>query len=391
MHLLSHAKNKVKKLIGRDTGNGQTTPRTADWNTKFDTQLRQGPVKLYYWPAPSNPYQTLFYGASTDRFRAVAGTLEDALDGLRSKSGRHICFHLHWLSQLFAGADTDDTRRNVEKFLGNLRIFCSGGGTFIWTVHNLSEHDRTESPFETETRQAIADLAQAIFVHGDAARDAVAAFFPKAAAKLHIIPHGHYIGVYPDVIRPEAARRRLDLPSENTVFLNLGFVRKYKGLSALCEATEGLDHAVVAVAGFVNDNDRADLEALFAGFRQARLYAGWVPVETIQVYMNAADFVVLPYVASLTSGAALLAFSFGVPVVAPALGPFPELIRDGETGFLYDPDEPSALRATLARACATSDAERAAMRVAAYKTASQMTWSAGRATLFKVLVDNVAP
>lgn len=391
MHLLSRTKNKVKKLVARGTGRGQSASQTADWNTKFDTLLGQDSVNLYYWPAPSNPYQTLFYGAPTERFRAVAGTLEVALDDLGRGHGKHICFHLHWLSQLFAGGDTDDTRQTVETFLANLRAFRSAGGSFVWTVHNLTEHDRTESPFETQTRQTIADLAQAIFVHGDAAREAVAAFFPKAAAKLHVIPHGHYIGVYPDTIRPEAARKKLDLCAEDTVFLNLGFVRKYKGLSEFCRAADDLDRAVVAVAGFVNDNSRADIEAMFAEFSNARLFAGWVPDEDIQVYMNAADFVVLPYLASLTSGAALLALSFGVPVIAPAMGPFAELILDGKTGFVYDPSDPAALRAALAKACAASDAERAAMRVAAFQTASQMIWSTGRATLFRVLADNVAP
>ena len=387
MHLLSRVKNKLKKLIRGDAGYKQT----ADWNTKFDTLLLHRPVSLHYWPAPSNPYQKLFYGASTDRFHATAGSLEEAIDALQSEHRRHICFHLHWLSQLFEGGDTEVTRQTVAAFLENLRAFCSGGGTFVWTMHNFQEHDRTESPFETEARQTIADLAQAVFVHGEAAKEAVAAHLPEAAAKLHIIPHGHYIGVYPDAIRPQTARTKLNLPPEDTVFLNLGFVRKYKGLSALCESAESLDRAVVTVAGFVNENDREDLETLFASFRQARLYAGWVPEEEIQVYMNAADFVVLPYVASLTSGAALLALSFGVPVIAPAIGPFPELIRNGKNGFTYNPSDPAALRAALARACKTSDAGRAAMRVTAYETASQMTWSAGRAALFQVLAENITP
>jgi phosphatidylinositol alpha 1,6-mannosyltransferase len=38
-----------------------------------------------------------------------------------------------------------------------------------------------------------------------------------------------------------------------------------------------------------------------------------------------------------------------VPVVAPARGGPLDLVRDGETGLLYDPDDPRALRRTVAR------------------------------------------
>jgi glycosyltransferase involved in cell wall biosynthesis len=54
--------------------------------------------------------------------------------------------------------------------------------------------------------------------------------------------------------------------------------------------------------------------------------------------MNAADVVVLPYRHVTTSGAALLAFSFGKPIIAPALPGFLELMHDNpELGLLYDP------------------------------------------------------
>ena len=56
----------------------------------------------------------------------------------------------------------------------------------------------------------------------------------------------------------------------------------------------------------------------------------------VTTIMHAADVAVLPYAASLNSGAALLAATFGVPIVAPRIGPFVEMIEAG-LGLGYDP------------------------------------------------------
>ena len=75
----------------------------------------------------------------------------------------------------------------------------------------------------------------------------------------------------------------------------------------------------------------------------------FVPNEAIQLYMNACNVCVLPYKNATTSGAAMLALSFGRPIVAPDIGPFPELITQA-TGILYDPSQPNALLLALQQA-----------------------------------------
>jgi glycosyltransferase involved in cell wall biosynthesis len=67
-----------------------------------------------------------------------------------------------------------------------------------------------------------------------------------------------------------------------------------------------------------------------------------VPSENLQLYLNACDVVVLPYREDLTSGAAMLALSFGRPVVAPRMGTLEELLTD-DCGVLYDPRSDAAL------------------------------------------------
>ena len=89
--------------------------------------------------------------------------------------------------------------------------------------------------------------------------------------------------------------------------------------------------------------------SLSQGNPAIRLVPEFVPDEAIQLYMNACDACVLPYRNMTTSGAALLALSFGRPIIAPAIASLPELITP-ETGILYDPSQPDALVSALQKA-----------------------------------------
>ncbi len=67
------------------------------------------------------------------------------------------------------------------------------------------------------------------------------------------------------------------------------------------------------------------------------------------MYLNAADIAVLPYRQITTSGAALLAFSFGLPVIAPGHRRVPNLVTP-ERGVLYPPGGlAAAMQAAQAR------------------------------------------
>ena len=77
----------------------------------------------------------------------------------------------------------------------------------------------------------------------------------------------------------------------------------------------------------------------------------FVPNDEVQLWMNAADAVALPYRQITTSGAAMLAWSFGKPVIAPALPAFVEPMSDAPfLGLLYDPADPAGLANALRQA-----------------------------------------
>ncbi|MGC8839497.1 MAG: glycosyltransferase, partial [Anaerolineae bacterium] len=188
-------------------------------------------------------------------------------------------------------------------------------------------------------------------------------------------PHGNYIGAYPQGCTRQEARARLGLPEEAFVFLGLGGLRPYKGVEELLAAFRALEavepQAWLVVAGHAHDPAYAHrLAAGLAGCERVRFVPAHIPDDEVQVYMAAADFAVFPYRRATTSGAAILALSFGVPVIAPALGPFPELLARGG-GILYPPERKEGLWEAL-RGALHADRERLAQE--AWAVARSLDW-----------------
>jgi glycosyltransferase involved in cell wall biosynthesis len=75
----------------------------------------------------------------------------------------------------------------------------------------------------------------------------------------------------------------------------------------------------------------------------------FIPDDQVERYFKAADLVVLPYTAIFQSGVPFLAFSFGAPVVATDVGSLRDDIRDGVTGYICPPRDPSALASAIGR------------------------------------------
>jgi glycosyltransferase involved in cell wall biosynthesis len=67
----------------------------------------------------------------------------------------------------------------------------------------------------------------------------------------------------------------------------------------------------------------------------------------MELYLKAADVLVLPYKEIFQSGVLFLAYSFGLPVVATDIGSFREEIIEGRTGFLCRPGDPIDMAQTI--------------------------------------------
>lgn len=306
-----------------------------------------------------NPYVRLLQKALQEE-----GLVCSVVDGIsprqvRSLQGMADVWHLHWLELLYASPSFARSICLLAAVLTGLILAKRDGGKIVYTVHNVNPHEQRFPILGRIANTALFALADALHVHDKEAEQAVPRAYPfgmswysKRGKKIYVVPHGSYIGAYPDHCSKEEARARLGLDEQAFVYLFLGQVRRYKGIEDLITAFSQLQDSgcQLMIAGHVHDAAyAAELRKLVESQPGVHTRFEYVPDSEIQYFMKACDACVLPYRDVTTSGAAVLAFSFGRPVIAPALGGFLELVSD-KRGILYDPRKADGLLVALQRA-----------------------------------------
>ncbi len=320
------------------------------------------------------PYRAVFYweqgGIALDnpRVNPYAGLLARALapygvalepgwtldpTWVREQHGRVQALHLNWLHRFYAHPDPAERRRRFRQFATGLLLARRLGYRLVWTMHNLYPHEPHDPLLDRRARRLMCALAHAVIAHCHRAAALLAEHFGRRH-DVFVIPHGHFVDVYPNTISRAAARRALDLPDTAYTYLFFGNIRAYKGVERLLEVFAGLpdQDLRLVIAGRLHPSYGGPLgsPAAPAPLHDPRIqcHFGEVPVEQVQVYFNAADAVVLPFVETLTSGSAITALGFGRPIVVPAVGCLPELVAGQPCGVVYDPSDADGLRRALA-------------------------------------------
>lgn len=292
------------------------------------------------------------------------------------RHGRPRVVHLHWTHEYLGGADNTPGPLVRARFIGQLLLLRAFGVRLVWTVHNLGSHEGARDPTEMAVHRRLVELSSAVICHCQAAAEAVTrayALTPELQERLHVVPHGSYLGVYRNTISRTEARNRLKLPLDARVLLFVGAVRPYKGLEDLLAAFRRLGQPGLRliVAGRPRRPESAvSIAAAATADPRVSLHMDFVPADQLQVMLNAADVVVLPFRDILTSGSMILAMSFGRAIVAPSMGCLPDILPPGG-GVLYDPDDPEALERALRTAL---DSDLNAMGARNLERARELDW-----------------
>ena len=314
-----------------------------------------------------NPYCDLLYRGVASRGTRIVERAELSLAWVVRHRRSVQVLHLHWPELYYRGCGGRVTARSAFGFMAALVAARVLGYRIVWTVHNALPHEGRHAA-DRALRWLLLRSARLV-VHADSARQVL----ERAGRNAAVVPHGHYIDAYPHDVDQTTARRRLDVPADAQVLLCFGQVRAYKGIPELLAAFGALARPDIRLVIAGKPVDRIVADAVTrAAARDPRIVAHLAHVDDgdVQLYFEAADWVVLPYREVLTSGSALLALSFGRPVVAPRQGCLAELGRtDGVLG--YEPGAPNGLALALAEATLT-DAR--AWRPRAHATARRFDW-----------------
>lgn len=269
-----------------------------------------------------NPYLRSLAGPMVEAGRTVA-MAPGTLVGISSSGAvwRSDVVHIHWPHRYMIGGTWLRTCFKSIWFLKLLVAWRLMGKRIVWTAHNLADHEANFPRTQHFFKRRMIGLSRAVLAHSPACADAVAEHFAIAnRKKLHVVPHAHYIDDYPQEASRDEARRRLGVEAGDFVYLFVGAIRGYKGVEEMIETfgQMSLAGARLVAAGKAADAATDARVRELAGRTPGVLYENaFVDSDQMQVYMAAADIVVLPYRKILTSGTLLLAASFGKAAIVP--------------------------------------------------------------------------
>jgi len=242
--------------------------------------------------------------------------------------------------------------------------------------------------------------AHTYIVHSYKTAEELQALFPKQI--FNIVKEGRgqtqegksviklYHPVY-DMFSPDPGfdieKQKEALGLKKHVFLFFGFIRKYKGLhdaiKAFAKAAENRDDFSLLIVGesFWQTLDAKKLstkiknavfsiaKSLFLKKQDDERYYrplemidelnirdkvavvnDFVPNEDVHKYFQVSDYILLFYLTATPSGVESMAYNFKLPMLATAVGHFPETVKDGYNGYLAEAGNIDAMADAMIKA-----------------------------------------
>src|ERR1700680_1406947 len=205
--------------------------------------------------------------------------------------------------------------------------------------------------------QTAIEAADAVIAVSQAVRQDVIDCYPNVDPDgIHVIHNGIDSDIYAPEASPETLARLGIDPNRPYAFFN-GRITRQKGLPLLLAAALNMDpqyQLVIAASSPDTAEIGAEVDALAERVRTERGNLVWInrflPREDLIRLHSGATVFVCPSIYEPFGLVILEAMACETPVVASRVGGIPEIVVEGETGYLvdYDIDQPVAFTTTLA-------------------------------------------
>jgi len=165
-------------------------------------------------------------------------------------------------------------------------------------------------------------------------------------------PHPLFSNFGEKVPRDQACQR-LNLNADKRYLLFFGLIRDYKGLDLMLDVWANLrkngqavNKKLIVAGEFYSDKNRyiQQMERLCIT-SDVLWHDHFIRDEDVKYYFSAADVLVQPYKSATQSGVTQIAYQFETPVIVTNVGGLSEIVSDGQTGFVVEPDAMSITKA----------------------------------------------
>jgi glycosyltransferase involved in cell wall biosynthesis len=224
------------------------------------------------------------------------------------------------------------------------------GKKITLTVHNVNagKRDLNDSFLNRLSLRIQYNLCHHIFVHTEGMKSELVSDFAVTADKVSIIPFGINNTVPKTDLTSGEAKRMLGIADCDKTLLFFGNIAPYKGLEYLVSAfTELLNkdrsYRLIIVGrpkgseGYWKQIQQGIARSGIGGRIIQRIE--YIPDEETELYFKAADVLILPYAHVFQSGVLFLGYNFGLPAIAADVGTLKEEIIEGQTGFVFKPQD----------------------------------------------------
>ena len=232
------------------------------------------------------------------------------------------------------------------------------GKKITLTVHNVNagKRDLNDSFLNRFSLRIQYNLCCHIFVHTERMKSELVSDFAVTVDKVSVIPFGINNTVPKTDLTSGEAKRMLGIADSDKTLLFFGNIAPYKGLEYLVSAfTELLnkDRSYRLIIVGRPKGSEGYWKQIHEGIARSDIgdriiqRIEYIPDEETELFFKAADVLILPYTRVFQSGVLFLGYSFGLPAIAADVGTLKEEINEGQTGFVFKPQDSSDLASKI--------------------------------------------
>jgi len=228
----------------------------------------------------------------------------------------------------------------------------------VFTAHNVNagKRDRNDSWLNRISLKVQYSLCDHVFVHTDGMKSEMTSEFRIPESKVSVIPFGINNTVPSTSLSSAEAKRQLGTSGGDKALLFFGNIAPYKGLEYLISAFAELLNKDRSYRLIIVGKPKGS-EGYWKQIHQGIARSGirdrvierieYIPDEETELFFKAADVLILPYTRVFQSGVLFLGYSFGLPAIASDVGTLKKEIIEGETGFVFKPQDSSDLASKI--------------------------------------------